>query len=211
MILTLAATVVKRDSATQSQQGTETVQTTMTKEVQTFVDELHANTTCCHSTTKTFTKNPLTEEDVSPSTKEKEEKTSSDDAYPSPQKNAKPRITVFMSYSVPKTIWQQLQYEAEARHQPIQFVIQGLPNNSFQELARKVFDYGCPVVIDPPLFERYNITAVPAFVINGGEKQQKRGESQRSEDHETVIFGTVSLRHVVERSHSTPQRTEVSS
>ena len=47
---------------------------------------------------------------------------------------------------------------------PFQFVLRGLPQNSFKVLAQKITEYGCPVIIDPLLFEKYGITQVPCFV-----------------------------------------------
>lgn len=209
IILILAVTEINRDVEKLSQQWANIAEKPVSKEVQAFIDELNANTACCHSATKTFTRDPLTgEELIDPATRENRNP-SSDDAHLS--KDRKQPITIFMSYSVPKAVWQSLWKEAEVTKQPIQFVLRGLPNNSFQELAKKMMDYGCPAMIDPPLFERYKITAVPAFLVKvqGVMKQHSSDKQDYNQNQvhdkgqprqETVFYGNVSLSCVVERN-----------
>lgn len=211
MILVLAASEIKRDVLELSMQWKNNLENPMTKEVQAFIDELQANTDCCHSTTKTFTKNPLNDEVIPHTAQGDEAFSSSDDAqkkYGETQEQN--HITIFMSYSIPKEVWQGLWRESIALKQPIQFVLRGLPNNSFQELAKKSMEYGCPVSIDPPLFERYNITAVPAFLIQREvvhNAQQNSDKPDHNQNHgqrlnprqETIFLGNVSLACVVEK------------
>ena len=192
IILILTATEIKRDILTFSKEWENIAEKPVSKEVQAFIDELQMNTDCCHSTTKTFTKDPLTGEDLRDSAN-----TSSNDAQKAQEQNSSP-ITIFMSYSIPKSVWQGLWAESKALKYPIQFVIRGLPNNSFQELAKKIQEYGCPVNIDPTLFERYNITAVPAFVVRKKGLYKKHNHDQQ--DHDTVFLGNVSLSCVIDRS-----------
>lgn len=209
IILILVATEINRDVEKLSQQWTNIAEKPISKEVKAFIDELNMNTDCCHSATKTFTRNPLTDESYEPKihTESRISGNSSSDAAQKEQN----KIIIFMSYSVPKPVWQKLRDEAKALNKPIQFVLRGLPSNSFQELAKKVLDYGCQISIDPPLFERYNITAVPAFLMKDSiyssdkrdhnhihtlDKEQKPGQ-------ETVCFGNVSLACVIEKGAKT--------
>ncbi len=208
IILILAASEINRDVEKLSKKWANIAEKPITKEVQAFIDKLNANADCCSGSTKTFTRNPLTDESYAQETHpgSKIAETSSSDA-------AQNHITIFMSYSVPKAVWQKLRDEAKALKRPVQFVLRGLPDNSFQELAKKVMDYGCQVSIDPPLFKRYGITAVPAFLIR--EKGVTSKDNSDNEDHnpaqtmekgqkpgqETVFFGNVSLAYVVENKH----------
>ena len=55
------------------------------------------------------------------------------------------------------------------------FVLQGLPNNSFEELILVIFEFRkkgieAPVTVDPYAFEKYQVTSVPTFVL-----EQARG------------------------------------
>ena len=213
MILILAATEINRDVEQISQKWENMAAKPITKEVQAFVDELNANTDCCTTTTKTFTKNSLTDESYEPEihTGSKIAGTSSSDEA----KKEQNKIIIFMSYSVPKSVWQKLRDEANALKQPIQFVLRGLPSNSFQELAKKVMEYECQVSIDPPLFERYGVTAVPAFLIKEKEIFVKNNNDKQDHNHayaldkgqkpgqETIFFGNVSLACVVEKRAKT--------
>jgi type-F conjugative transfer system pilin assembly protein TrbC len=72
------------------------------------------------------------------------------------------KLYIFMSLSVPKQVWQDLW--KQVGRTPFQFVLRGLPDNSFQKLAEKIKDYGCPVTINPDLFDKFGVTAVPTFV-----------------------------------------------
>lgn len=82
--------------------------------------------------------------------------------------NDKPRLTgapvlyIFMSFSVPRQVWKDLWKQVD--RYPFQFVLRGLPENSFQKLAEKIKDYGCPVTINPDLFTKFGVTAVPTFI-----------------------------------------------
>lgn len=73
-----------------------------------------------------------------------------------------PTLYIFMSYSVPKQVWVDLWKQVD--RYPFQFVLRGLPHDSFQELAKKVKDYGCPVTINPDLFTKFGVSAVPTFI-----------------------------------------------
>lgn len=73
-----------------------------------------------------------------------------------------PKLYIFMSFSVPKQVWQDLW--KQVGRTPFQFVLRGLPDNSFQKLAEKIKDYGCSVIINPDLFSKFGVTAVPTFI-----------------------------------------------
>lgn len=223
IILCLCASEINRDVEKLSQQWTNIAEKPISKEVKAFIDELNMNTDCCHSATKTFTRNPLTDESYEPKihTESRISGNSSSDAAQKEQN----KIIIFMSYSVPKPVWQKLRDEAKALNKPIQFVLRGLPSNSFQELAKKVLDYGCQISIDPPLFERYNITAVPAFLVKEPIPSNDKPDHNHNQEpvkeskpgQETVYFGNVSLSYVVKnpgkpptqeaKQQESPQRT----
>jgi len=76
-------------------------------------------------------------------------------------------LYIFMSFSVPKQVWLDLWKQVDLI--PFQFVLRGLPDNSFQKLAEKVKEYGCSVTIHPDLFDKFGVTTVPTFIwINRG-------------------------------------------
>lgn len=96
---------------------------------------------------------------------------------------AEQKIYVFMSFSVPKQVWKSLM-AMHARYS-FTFVIRGLPDNSFKTLGKKADEIGCPFIIDPNLFERFQIDRVPAFVFVDGDQ------------HEGV-YGNISFDYAIE-------------
>lgn len=81
---------------------------------------------------------------------------------------SEPKIFVAMSFSVPDSVWLSLSKELEKAGGI--FVLRGLPNNSFTELASKLFSLksrgvNAPVQLDPKFFQAHHITSVPAFVV----------------------------------------------
>ncbi len=198
------------------EQWTSTLKKPTPEEIQAFVDELQGNTACCHTSTKTFTngdkktqtkKTTFTEDNFSslPKDNRHEDQNSAVDTTQLSSNNAQPPLIAFMSYSVPKAVWQGLWQESQRLKQPIQFVIRGLPNNSFPTLAQKIMEYGCPVNIDPVLFDRYHITAVPAFLVRKKRKEthtttaqkQDHGHRDTSISPEKIYYGNVSLAYVI--------------
>lgn len=84
-----------------------------------------------------------------------------------------PSLLIFISFSVPEATWLSLSKEAASVGGGI-FVLQGLPNNSFVELAQRLFylkeqGLNIPVEIDPLCFRKYGISKVPTFVVQGSE------------------------------------------
>jgi len=93
------------------------------------------------------------------------------------------RLYVFMSFSVPISIWQQLSQLLEKIGGA--FVLRGLPGNSFQDYSEKVQEMTtmkirAPILVDPLLFSKYEIQAVPAFLIE-------------EPNHFDLIAGNISL------------------
>lgn len=84
-----------------------------------------------------------------------------------------PSLLIFISFSVPEATWLSLSKEAAFAGGGI-FVLQGLPNNSFVELAQRLFHLkeqglNIQVEIDPLRFRKYGISKVPTFVVQGSE------------------------------------------
>lgn len=79
-----------------------------------------------------------------------------------------PTLRVFISFSVPDETWLHLSQDIADVNGV--FVLQGLPNNSFRDFAKRLVTLrerglSVQVDIDPKVFKRYEITRVPAFVI----------------------------------------------
>lgn len=77
------------------------------------------------------------------------------------------KLMVFMSFSIPDNLWVALSKEVEKAGGI--FVLRGLPNNSFQELAKKILrlkqlGVNAPIQINPKVFQQYEIQEVPCFV-----------------------------------------------
>ena len=73
------------------------------------------------------------------------------------------QLYIFMSFCIPPQVWQDL-FKTAAQY-PFTFVVRGLPQNSFKALGPVLEKIGCPVSINPDLFETYQIAQVPAFVF----------------------------------------------
>lgn len=102
---------------------------------------------------------------------------------------------VFISFSVPESIWLSLSREMEAHG--ASFVLRGLPKNSFRELASRVLKLRksglrAPVLVSPFEFERHRVDKVPAFLFYEGEEEFKLSGS--------VSFGYALEKFLSERS-----------
>lgn len=58
------------------------------------------------------------------------------------------------------------------------FVLQGLPDNSFPSLSKKIQELRkagvhAEIVLDPPAFEKYKVEAIPSLVLDNGEYYDK--------------------------------------
>lgn len=90
-----------------------------------------------------------------------------------------PSLLIFISFSVPEATWLSLSQEAASVGGGI-FVLQGLPSNSFVELAQRLFKMkeqglNIQVEIDPLRFRKYGISTVPTFVVQGSESFDQLG------------------------------------
>jgi conjugal transfer pilus assembly protein TraW len=87
-----------------------------------------------------------------------------------------PRLFIFISFSVPVESWRDLSCELDKAGGV--FIVNGIPNNSFQEFAVKVKELrqkgiDTPIQIDPLSFEKYGIEHVPAIVLDAGHAFDK--------------------------------------
>ena len=72
-------------------------------------------------------------------------------------------VLVFVSLSMPKDSLRTLYAEAEKQNSVL--ILRGLKNNSFKETAEVLKELKIAASIDPTLFEKYHISAVPTFVM----------------------------------------------
>ena len=98
-------------------------------------------------------------------------------------------VVACMSFSVPETTWIELSRELEQVGGA--FVIQGLPNNSFSELAKQLRALiekvvNAPVILDPKFFTQHNVDRAPTFIVSGRSGVDK-------------VVGNTSLSWVLER------------
>ncbi|MFI5342794.1 MAG: type-F conjugative transfer system pilin assembly protein TrbC [Chlamydiales bacterium] len=99
-----------------------------------------------------------------------------------------PKLFVFMSFSIPDVIWISLSHELEKVDGV--FVLRGLPQQSFRELAAKILSLkeksvSAPIQLDPKQFQAYQLTSVPAFIVTEDEQFDK-------------VTGNVSLKFALE-------------
>ena len=71
------------------------------------------------------------------------------------------------------------------------FVLRGLPNNSFSELAAKLLSLkksgvNAAIQLNPIFFQTHQITNVPAFIVKAGDEFNK-------------ISGNISLKSALEK------------
>jgi conjugal transfer pilus assembly protein TrbC len=83
-------------------------------------------------------------------------------------------LLVFTSFSMPDSLWVSLSQELELIGGT--FVLQGLPDNSFKELANKIHELrqkgvNADIQLHPQLFQDYQIHQVPTFVLIEKDKQ----------------------------------------
>lgn len=96
-------------------------------------------------------------------------------------------VVVFISFSVPKSIWMQL--GEEVKQQGGIFILRGLPRNSFKSLASKLSilkkkGLDVPVQINSQLFKDHQINRVPTFLV-------------KNESGFNKLSGTVSLKYAL--------------
>ena len=99
-------------------------------------------------------------------------------------------LYVFISFSVPQETWLSLSKELEERGGA--FVLRGLPENSFNEFAQRLSELtekglNAEVILDPTLYQKYEVTHVPTFVVVDGDDFDK-------------ISGNISLQYALEQT-----------
>ncbi|WP_341789768.1 type-F conjugative transfer system pilin assembly protein TrbC [Rickettsia endosymbiont of Polydrusus tereticollis] len=82
------------------------------------------------------------------------------------------QIYIFLSFSMPDSALKS--YYVAAERAGAKLVMRGLKNNSFLDTKAKADEIGISFDIDPNLFEKYQITAVPAIIVNSEDKGVKR-------------------------------------
>ena len=94
------------------------------------------------------------------------------------------KILVFISLSMPPESLKMLFTEAE--QQKAMLVLRGLKNNSFKETEQVLRELSVSASIDPNLFDKYQITAVPTFVY-------------LKNDENVTLSGNVSLSYALKK------------
>lgn len=87
-------------------------------------------------------------------------------------KIAQSQIYIFVSFSMPDSALKS--YFIAAEQAGARLVMRGLKNNSFLDTKAKADEIGISFDIDPTLFEKYQITSVPAIIVNNEDKGVQR-------------------------------------
>ncbi|MBP6952073.1 MAG: type-F conjugative transfer system pilin assembly protein TrbC [Alphaproteobacteria bacterium] len=103
-----------------------------------------------------------------------------------------PKLLVFVSFSMPRESLKAL--GTHVNQLGGRLVLRGLLNGNFRETAQKLKDLQEEVVIDPPLFEAYQVEHVPTFVLR--QKNTERAEEEVIHDR---LVGNVSLEYALEQ------------
>jgi type-F conjugative transfer system pilin assembly protein TrbC len=106
-------------------------------------------------------------------------------------------VIAFLSFSAPESTWINLSKELEQCGGAI--VIRGLPNNSFQRLSALVMrlikqGVKSPILINPKLFQQYQVKSVPTIVFT-------------DEDRFDKISGNISLAFAIEKAAQNGETT----
>lgn len=91
---------------------------------------------------------------------------------PKLEPNTYNQIYIFVSFSMPDSALKS--YYVEAERAGAKLVMRGLKNNSFLNTKAKADEIGISFDIDPNLFEKYQITSVPAIIVNSEDKGVKK-------------------------------------
>lgn len=94
---------------------------------------------------------------------------------------------IFISFSMPESL--MINLDQQAKKIGAKLVIRGLKNNSFKETfsyVKSMNEKGMVIDIDPKSFEEFDITQVPAFVINQNNQYDK-------------LVGNVSIAYVLKQ------------
>lgn len=90
--------------------------------------------------------------------------------------NSSPKLRVFISFSVPLKTWQD--YSPQLVERGGVFVLRGLPDHSFHSLSQRIQELrergvSAQIIIDPDLFDKHQVTAVPTIVLENAGKLDK--------------------------------------
>lgn len=103
-----------------------------------------------------------------------------------------PKLLVFISFSMPLDSLKAL--GSHVNQLGGRLVLRGLFNGNFRETAQKLKDLQEEVIIDPPLFEAYQVEHVPTFILR--QKNTDKAEEEAVHDR---LTGNVSLEYVLEQ------------
>ncbi len=78
-----------------------------------------------------------------------------------------PTLLVFVSFGMPKNSLSELARSVQKIDGAL--VIRGLVENSFIKTAEKVKELGNGILLDPTLFDRYQIDVVPTFILRNAD------------------------------------------
>lgn len=102
-----------------------------------------------------------------------------------------PRLLVFVSFSMPLQALKALGSQVNAVGGKL--VLRGLVGGNFKKTAEKLKAFREEILIDPTLFESYEITSVPTFVL------RSEGKSKVEDNSYDRLTGNVSLRYALEQ------------
>lgn len=105
-----------------------------------------------------------------------------------------PNLLVFVSFSMPLETLKSLTKQVNQLGENV--VLRGLVNSSFRQTAEKVKELKQEVIIDPTLFEEYQIKVVPTFVLQS--QRFTKNEALKDESYDQ-LKGNVSLEYVLEQ------------
>ncbi|MBY0292800.1 MAG: type-F conjugative transfer system pilin assembly protein TrbC [Alphaproteobacteria bacterium] len=103
-----------------------------------------------------------------------------------------PKLLVFVSFSMPLDSLKAL--GTHVNQLGGRLVLRGLLNGNFRETAQKLKDLQEEVIIDPPLFEAYQVERVPTFVL----RQKNTGSAEEEAVYDRLV-GNVSLEYALEQ------------
>jgi conjugal transfer pilus assembly protein TrbC len=111
---------------------------------------------------------------------------------------ASDQVLVFVSFSMPPASLAQWFNQAEKIQAPL--IIRGLVNQSFQQTEARIHELLTErpggFVLDPRLFEQYQINQVPAVVVR--DTSNSCLPSQSCVYPYDVVYGNVSLEHALQ-------------
>jgi len=106
-------------------------------------------------------------------------------------------LLIFVSFSIPAMSLQQLIMDAHKVGGHL--VIRGLVNNSFKDTAQALYELiheskSGGIMLDPTLFQKFNIKQVPAFVVVNHDNLRQPLCSKFD-----IVYGNVSLSYVLHK------------